>query len=129
MRLVLPTARSPTTLILSFRRRSRKDSASPLPGSKALRDDYQPVNTGNRTLGRDRTAGNPSSARGGIGFPTLDSGGGAKITLDQESFKALASDVRVGILKGLDVPRQTVTDLRNPLYLSRPNRPEHLRKP
>src|SRR2546425_1179446 len=128
MRLVLPTARSPTTLILSLRRRSRKDSASPLPGSKALRDDYQPVNTGNRTLGRDRTAGNPSSARGGIGFRTMDSGGGAKITLDQESFKALASDVRVGILKRLDVRRETVTDLSNLMTLSKPTLLEHLEK-
>src|SRR5207249_2121871 len=126
MRLVLPTARSPTTLILSLRRRSRKDSATPLPGSKGLRDDYQPVNTGNRTLGRDRTGGNPSSARGGIGFRTMDSGGGAKITLDQESFKALASDVRVGILKRLDVRRETVTDLSNLLSLSKPTLLEHL---
>src|SRR2546428_4953008 len=68
MRLVLPTARSPTTLIFSLRRRSRKDSATPLPGSKGLRDDYQPVNSTKRRLGRDRTGGNPSSARGGIGF-------------------------------------------------------------
>src|SRR3989441_5877761 len=129
MRLVLPTARSPTTLILSLRRRSRKDSASPLPGSKALRDDYQPVNSGKRTLGCDRTAGNPSSAHGGIGFSTMDSGGGgAKITLDQESFKALASDVRVGILKRLDVRRETVTDLSNLLSLSKPTLLEHLEK-
>src|SRR5947209_530526 len=128
MRLVLPTARSPTTLILSLRRRIRKDSASPLAGSKALRDDYQPVNSAKRTLGRDRTAGNPSSARGRIGFGTMDSGGGAKITLDQESFKALASDVRVGILKRLDVRRETVTDLSNLLSLSKPTLLEHLEK-
>src|SRR5712691_11322338 len=128
MRLVLPTARSPTTLILSLRRRIRKDSASPLAGSKALRDDYQPVNSAKRTLGRDRTAGNPSSARGRIGFRTMDSGGGAKITLDQESFKALASDVRVGILKRLDVRRETVTDLSGLLSLSKPTLLEHLEK-
>src|SRR6059036_3843452 len=126
MRLVLPTARSPTTLILSLRRRSRKDSATPLPGSKGLRDDYQPVNSAKRTLGRDRTGGNPSRALRGIGF--LDSGGGAKITLDQESFKALASDVRVGILKRLDVRRETVTDLSNLLSLSKPTLLEHLEK-
>src|SRR5881397_163673 len=120
MRLVLPTARSPTTLIFSLRRRSRKDSATPLPGSKGLRDDYQPVNSAKRRLGRDRTGGNPSSALRGIGCWTMDSGGGAKITLDQESFKALASDVRVGILKRLDVRRETVTDLSNLL--------EHLEK-
>src|SRR3989449_8852671 len=127
MRLVLPTARSPTTLILSLRRRIRKDSASPLAGSKALRDDYQPVNSAKRTLGRDRTAGNPSSARGRIGFRTMDSSG-AKITLDQESFKALASDVRVGILKRLDVRRETVTDLSNLMTLSKPTLLEHLEK-
>src|SRR6266571_305135 len=68
MRLVLPTARSPTTLIFSLRRRSRKDSATPLPGSKALRDDYQRVNSAKRRLGRDRTGGNPSSALRGIGL-------------------------------------------------------------
>src|SRR2546422_7516495 len=128
MRLVLPTARSPTTLILSLRRRIRKDSASPSAGSKALRDDYQPVNSAKRTLGRDRTAGNPSSARGRIGFRTMDSGGSAKITLDQASFKALASDVRVGILKRLDVRRETVTDLSNLLSLSKPTLLEHLEK-
>src|SRR5881398_1373689 len=127
MRLVLPTARSPTTLILSFRRRIRKASASPLPASKALRDDYQPINSANRTLGRDRTRGNPSRAHGGIGFQAMDSGG-AKITLDQESFKALASDVRVGILKRLDTRRETVTDLSNLLSLSKPTLLEHLEK-
>src|SRR5213594_1776387 len=128
MRLVLPTARSPTTLILSLRRRSRKDSATPLPGSKGLRDDYQPVNSAKRRLGRDRTGGNPSSALRGIGCWTMDSGGGAKITLDQESFKALASDVRIGILKRLDVRRETVTDLSNLMTLSKPTLLEHLEK-
>lgn len=54
--------------------------------------------------------------------------GGAKITLDQESFKALASDVRVGILKRLDVRRETVTDLSNLLDLSKPTLLEHLEK-
>src|SRR5216117_1363483 len=128
MRLVLPTARSPTTLIFSLRRRSRKDSSTPLPGSKGLRDDYQPVNSAKRRLGRDRTGGNSSSALRGIGCWTMDSGGGAKITLDQESFKALASDVRVGILKRLDVRRETVTDLSNLLSLSKPTLLEHLEK-
>src|SRR5256885_243918 len=50
----------------------------------------------------------------------MDSGGGAKITLDQESFKALASDVRVGILKRLDVRRETGTGLSNLMTLSQP---------
>src|SRR5256886_7529191 len=58
----------------------------------------------------------------------MDSGGGAKITLDQESFKALASDVRVGILKRLDVRRETVTDLSGLLNLSKPTLLEHLEK-
>jgi DNA-binding transcriptional ArsR family regulator len=53
---------------------------------------------------------------------------GAKITLDQESFKALASDVRVEILKRLDVRRETVTDLSSLLSLSKPTLLEHLEK-
>ena len=57
----------------------------------------------------------------------MDSGGG-KITLDQESFRALASDVRVGILKRLDIRRETVTDLSNLLSLSKPTLLEHLEK-
>ena len=59
------------------------------------------------------------------GSAVMDSGGG-KITLDQESFKALASDVRVEILKRLDVRRETVTDLSNLLSLSKPTLLEHL---
>src|SRR5439155_312751 len=43
-------------------------------------------------------------------------------------FKALASDVRVGILKRLDVRRETVTDLSNLLSLSKPTLLEHLEK-
>jgi DNA-binding transcriptional ArsR family regulator len=58
----------------------------------------------------------------------MEPGGGAKITLDQESFKALASDVRVGILKRLDLRRETVTDLSNLLDLSKPTLLEHLEK-
>src|SRR5438046_7197377 len=57
----------------------------------------------------------------------MDSGGG-KITLDQESFRALASDVRVDILKRLDSRRETVTDLSNLLQLSKPTLLEHLEK-
>jgi ArsR family transcriptional regulator len=57
----------------------------------------------------------------------MDSGG-AKITLDQESFKALASDVRVEIMKRLDVRRETVTDLSSLLSLSKPTLLEHLEK-
>src|SRR5881628_1179998 len=127
MRLVLPTARSPTTLIFSFRRRIRKQSARRWPASKGLRAGYHALNSANGPLGRDRTGGNPSSALGGISFRTMDSGG-AKITLDQESFKALASDVRVGILKHLDARRETVTDLSNLIALSKPTLLEHLEK-
>src|SRR5207245_7251314 len=58
----------------------------------------------------------------------MESGSGAKITLDQASFKALASDVRVGILKRLDVRRETVTDLSGLLNLSKPTLLEHLEK-
>ena len=54
--------------------------------------------------------------------------GPPKITLDQESFKALASEVRVEILKRLDERRQTVTDLSNLLALSKPTLLEHLEK-
>ena len=57
----------------------------------------------------------------------MDSGGG-KITLDQESFRALASDVRVEVLKRLDARRETVTDLSNLLGLSKPTLLEHLEK-
>lgn len=57
----------------------------------------------------------------------MDSGG-AKITLDQESFRALASDVRVDILKHLDIRRETLTDLSGLLSLSKPTLLEHLAK-
>jgi DNA-binding transcriptional ArsR family regulator len=54
--------------------------------------------------------------------------GPSTITLDQESFKALASEVRVGILKKLDERRQTVTDLSALLGLSKPTLLEHLER-
>ncbi len=54
--------------------------------------------------------------------------GPSTITLDQESFKALASEVRVDILKKLDERRQTVTDLSVLLALSKPTLLEHLEK-
>jgi DNA-binding transcriptional ArsR family regulator len=56
----------------------------------------------------------------------MESGG--KITLDQESFRALASDVRVEVLKRLDSRRETVTDLSHLLQLSKPTLLEHLEK-
>ncbi len=53
---------------------------------------------------------------------------GPTITLDQESFKALASVVRVEILKKLDERRATVTDLSSLMELSKPTLLEHLDK-
>jgi len=40
---------------------------------------------------------------------------GPRVTLDQASFRALASEVRVEVLKKLDERRMTVTDLANVL--------------
>lgn len=48
------------------------------------------------------------------------------ITLDRESFKALASEVRVEILKQLEARRMTVTDLSNAMSLAKPTLLEHL---
>jgi DNA-binding transcriptional ArsR family regulator len=48
------------------------------------------------------------------------------ITLDRESFKALASEVRVEVLKQLESRRMTVTDLSNTMNLAKPTLLEHL---
>src|SRR6266704_414690 len=48
------------------------------------------------------------------------------ITLDRESFKALASEVRVEILKQLEERRMTVTDLSHAMSLAKPTLLEHL---
>lgn len=48
------------------------------------------------------------------------------ITLDREAFKALASEVRVEILKQLEAQRMTVTDLSNAMSLAKPTLLEHL---
>ncbi len=48
------------------------------------------------------------------------------ITLDRESFKALASEVRVEILKQLEEHRMTVTDLSHAMSLAKPTLLEHL---
>src|SRR5256885_2653392 len=53
---------------------------------------------------------------------------GPRVTLDQASFRALASEVRVEVLKKLDERRMTVTDLANALDLSKPTLLEHLEK-
>ncbi len=42
------------------------------------------------------------------------------ITLDRDSFKALASEVRVEILKQLEARRMTVTDLSHMMSLAKP---------
>ena len=49
-----------------------------------------------------------------------------KITLDQESFKALASDTRIEILKRLDKSQMTVTDLANDLQVNKSAVYKHL---
>ena len=49
-----------------------------------------------------------------------------KITLDQESFKALASDTRIEILKRLDKSQMTVTDLANELQVNKSAVYKHL---
>ncbi len=49
-----------------------------------------------------------------------------KITLDQESFKALASDTRIEILKRLDHSQRTVTDLANELHVNKSAVYKHL---
>lgn len=49
-----------------------------------------------------------------------------KIILDQESFKALASDTRIEILKRLDTSQMTVTDLANDLKVNKSAVYKHL---
>ena len=56
----------------------------------------------------------------------LDSG--EKITLDQDSFKALASETRIGILKKLDDTQLTVSDLARELKMSKATLFEHLER-
>lgn len=51
-----------------------------------------------------------------------------KIELDRSSFKALASDTRIKIIKELHEKDKRVTDLSNNLNLSKPTIIEHLKK-
>ena len=51
-----------------------------------------------------------------------------KITLDRDTFKALASDTRLDILKALDVRQKTVTELAKELDLNKATVFEHLEK-
>jgi DNA-binding transcriptional ArsR family regulator len=52
----------------------------------------------------------------------------AKIVLDSEAFKALASDTRLQILKALDVRRLTVSELGRVLELNKATVFEHLKQ-
>lgn len=61
--------------------------------------------------------------RGGAQSRVVD-----KITLDRETFKALASDTRLDILKALDVRQKTVTELAKELDLNKATVFEHLEK-
>src|ERR1051325_8588547 len=51
-----------------------------------------------------------------------------KITLDRDTFKALASDTRLDILKALDERQKTVTELAKQLDLDKSTVFEHLEK-
>ena len=53
---------------------------------------------------------------------------GVKITLDQRTFKVLASETRIGILKRLDKSQMTVSDLARTLGMSKATLFEHLVK-
>lgn len=50
----------------------------------------------------------------------------SKVTLDQASFRALASETRVAILRALAEHPQTLTDLANRLNISKPGVMKHL---
>lgn len=51
-----------------------------------------------------------------------------KITLDRETFKALASDTRLLVLKALDERQKTVTELAKQMDLNKSTLLEHLEK-
>jgi len=53
---------------------------------------------------------------------------GEKITLDRETFKVLAADTRVEILKRLSEHKETLTDLSDALEMSPSTIKEHLNK-
>jgi DNA-binding transcriptional ArsR family regulator len=57
---------------------------------------------------------------------TLD--GSSKITLDQDTFKVLASETRIEILKNLDRSQLTVSDLARAMNMSKATLFEHLDK-
>jgi DNA-binding transcriptional ArsR family regulator len=49
-----------------------------------------------------------------------------KVTLDQASFRALASETRIAILRALSQKPMTLTDLANHLQISKPGVMKHL---
>jgi DNA-binding transcriptional ArsR family regulator len=51
-----------------------------------------------------------------------------KITLDRKTFKILASETRVGILKRLDKRQMTVSDLARTMNMNKATVFEHLEK-
>jgi DNA-binding transcriptional ArsR family regulator len=51
-----------------------------------------------------------------------------KITLDQDTFKVLASETRIGLLKKLDKTQMTVSDLARTMKMSKATLFEHLEK-
>ena len=52
----------------------------------------------------------------------------AKVTLDRDAFKALASDTRLMILRSLDGKKMTVTELSNVTKMNKATMHEHLGK-
>ncbi len=52
----------------------------------------------------------------------------AKVTLDRDAFKALASDTRLMILRSLDGKKMTVTELSNVTKMNKATMHEHLSK-
>ena len=52
----------------------------------------------------------------------------AKVTLDRDAFKALASDTRLDILRTLDGKKMTVTELSNETKMNKATLHEHLNK-
>lgn len=84
-------------------------------------------------MGISRASHPDCSPKGKQTYQTLYGKGGhihnvyqRKITLDQESFKALASDTRIEILKRLDKSQMTVTDLANNLSVNKSAVYKHL---
>jgi DNA-binding transcriptional ArsR family regulator len=63
-----------------------------------------------------------------MGYLNSATDNGGKITLDRKTFKILASETRVGILKKLDRRQMTVSDLARTLDMNKATVFEHLEK-